>query len=128
MEYYKIPNKTTVTNHKNGYKSGGTAGLLYAEFGRDYGLFLGGDLPLVHIKSDVEHERKIVIIKDSFGNALAPYLAAHYSDVYVVDYRYFKGNIPTMMRELGIKELLYAHNTFAANSQSAVNYGNQMLK
>ena len=41
------------------------------------------------ITSDVKNGRKIAMIKDSYGNAFAPYLASHYEEVYVLDYRYF---------------------------------------
>lgn len=129
LEYYKIPNSYKVTIHKGKAQ---TAGDLYVSWSNNYGLFLGGDHPLTHIHADNGSGRKILMIKDSFGNALAPYLAAHYDDVYVVDYRYFKKSlgktVPQFMKENGVGEFLYAHNTFAMNSQAAVKLGRDMLK
>lgn len=125
LEYYKIPNNTQVTIHKGGKQS---TGALYVEWSNNYGLFLGGDHPLTHIHTDNNSGRKLLMIKDSFGNALAPYLAAHYDDIYVIDYRYFKKSIPKFMEQNNIGEFLYAHNTFAMNSQAAVKLGRGMLK
>jgi hypothetical protein len=88
---------------------------LYAEYARGasaYGVFLGGDYPLMRITSDVKNGRKIAMIKDSYGNAFAPYLASHYEEVYVLDYRYFNGNIKTLMQQEGIQELLFAFNSY----------------
>lgn len=123
LEYYKIPGDYEVKIFdKNGNNP--KAGRLYYEQTNGYGVFLGGDFPLMHIHNDSVPTRKILVVKDSFGNALSTYLPYHYSDVYVVDYRHFKGNLIKLMQDNAIKELLYAHNSFAANSKAAVNYGN----
>ncbi|MCK3655120.1 hypothetical protein A4G19_04895 [Pasteurellaceae bacterium Macca] len=127
LEYYKIPTKTTAVVYKDNSGKGIPA-TLYYEKTTGYGVFLGGDYALMHIQAENQSKRKILIIKDSFGNALSTYLPTHYSDVYIVDYRYFKQSIPELMRKHDIKELLYAHNTFAANSRAAVKYGKRMLK
>ncbi|MDO4223949.1 MAG: DHHW family protein [Acinetobacter sp.] len=127
LEYYKIPNPVTVTVYRKNLNKG-TVGTLYVDFSNDYGAFLGGDHALTHIKTSNQSQRKILMIKDSFGNALAPYLAAHYDEVFVVDYRYFKGSIPEFMKKHQIGEFLYAHNSFASNSNAAVKYGKAMLK
>ena len=52
------------------------------------------------------------MIKDSYGNAFVPYLASHYEEVFILDYRYFVGNIKTLLEDNGIQNLLFAHNTF----------------
>jgi hypothetical protein len=81
----------------------------------NYANFIGGDHPMVRIESGV-NEKKILVIKDSFGNAVAPFLALHYGTVYVMDYRYFDMNIRDFVRQNGISDILFLHNTFAANS------------
>jgi hypothetical protein len=88
---------------------------LYAEYARGvnaYGVFLGGDFPLMRVVSDVKNGKKIAVIKDSYGNAFVPYLAAHYEEVFILDYRYFVGNIKTLLEDNGIQNLLFAHNTY----------------
>lgn len=78
VEYYKIQQKTRAMIYSDS-SSRGKEGVLYAEFANNYGMFLGGDFALVHIRIENKNGKNILLIKDSFGNALAPYLAAHYS-------------------------------------------------
>ena len=114
VEYFKIPNRTEMTVF-NAAVRGGYTSQLYVESakgGNAYGVFLGGDAPLIRIRSDVNNNRKIVVIKDSYGNAFVPYLAAHYQEVYVIDYRSYKGNIKSLIRDQGIQDVVFAHNTF----------------
>lgn len=128
LEYYKIPGDYQVTIHTK-QNPKGMPGKLLVENIKGYSVFLGGDWPLTHIKNkQPNNNKKLLIVKDSFGNALSTYMGAHFSDVYVIDYRHFKGNIPELIQEKGITDFLYAHNTFAANSQSVVKYGTAMLK
>lgn len=125
LEYYKVPTEPTVTvftKQQTSFK-----GQLYSEKNNSYLVFLGGDFPLVHIQNNKVESRSLLVIKDSFGNALIPYLTSHYRDIYVVDYRYFKNSIPKLIKKYAIKELLYAHNTFAANSKAASKFGEIML-
>lgn len=114
VEYYKVPVQTSVRFYAAGSRQGQPT-QLYAEYARGagaYGVFLGGDYPMMKITSDVKNGRKIVVIKDSYGNAFAPYLASHYEEVYVLDYRHFNGNIKTLIQQEGIQELLFAHNSY----------------
>lgn len=114
VEYYKVPVNTTAKFYPAGSKQGQPT-QLYAEYARGggaYGVFLGGDYPMMKITSDVKNGRKIVVVKDSYGNALAPYFAAHYEEVYVLDYRHFNGSIKALIQQEGIQELLFAHNPY----------------
>ncbi|MFZ5828427.1 MAG: DHHW family protein [Bacillota bacterium] len=72
-----------------------------------YGLFLGGDVPLGRIRTEVKNGRKIAVIKDSYANAFIPYLVAHYEEVYVIDPRQFTQNIHAFIREESINEVLF---------------------
>ena len=55
-----------------------------------YSAFLGGNNPLVRITKKGEEDRPVMIlVKDSFGHALAPFLAVHY-DLILVDLRYYQ--------------------------------------
>lgn len=55
-----------------------------------YGCFIGGDNPLTVITNNsIEGDSSCVLIKDSYGNPFAVYLAQHYKTVYVLDYRYY---------------------------------------
>ena len=79
-------------------------------------MFLGGDLPLIRIDTGVKNGRKILMVKESFGNCFAPFLVNHYEQVYVVDQRYFQLGLVNFIQENGINELLFINNIFAANT------------
>ena len=56
-----------------------------------YSCFIGGDNPLTVFTTNVNNGKKLVIIKESFGNAFATWAVNNYSEVYVVDPRKFNG-------------------------------------
>lgn len=77
----------------------------------NYNCFIGGDNPIVHISGGVQNGRKLVIMKESFGNALATWAANNYEDVYVVDIRKFYDgsfDIATFRAITGFDDLLIA--------------------
>ena len=86
----------------------------------NYATFLGGDFPLVRIETDLHNARRILVIKDSFGNALCPFLTMHYEEVFVVDYRYFEKNLLTFIRNNRITDVMFLHNTFVTNTEFTV--------
>lgn len=85
--------------------------------GGSYLAFLGGDYPLIHITTNNRNGRKIMMVKDSYGNAFAPFLAMHYEEIFVVDYRSFDSNIVGFVKQNGITDLLFLHNVAIANTK-----------
>lgn len=57
-----------------------------------YSAFIGGDNPLSVFTTNVSGGKKIVILKESFGNAFATWAMNNYSEVYVIDVRQFNSN------------------------------------
>lgn len=76
-----------------------------------YGIFLGGDVPLGKIVTQVKNGKKILVIKDSYGNAFAPFLIPHYEEIYVVDPRHYKEGAVQLIRDQNIQEVLFINNT-----------------
>jgi len=81
-----------------------------------YSVFLQGDLPIVKMETQHKNGRKIVIVKESYGNAFAPFLVNNYEKVIVVDQRYYTGDFVGMLKAEGINELLFINNIFAAHT------------
>lgn len=81
-----------------------------------YSVFLQGDLPIVKMETQHKNGRKIAIVKESYGNAFAPYLINNYEKVIVVDQRYYTGDFIAMLKAEGINELLFINNIFAAHT------------
>lgn len=81
-----------------------------------YSVFLQGDLPIVKMETQHMNGRKIAVVKESYGNAFAPYLINNYEKVIVVDQRYYTGDFVKMLKAEGINELLFINNIFAAHT------------
>ena len=129
VEYFKIPNSTKAFYFNQGISNSKQTSLYaeYAKGGNSYGVFLGSDFPLMKIVSDFKNGRKILQIKDSYGNAFAPFLSAHFEEVYIVDYRYFEGNIKELVKKYGITDIIFSHNIYVINSSFTVFRETKML-
>lgn len=79
--------------------------------GNKYLIFVGGDQPYEEItNNDLTDGSSCVVVKESFGNALIPFLVNHYQNIYVVDYRYYEGNIADLAKEKGAKDVIMLNN------------------
>lgn len=81
-----------------------------------YSVFLQGDLPVCKMETQLKNGRKIAVVKESYGNAFAPFLINNYEKVIVVDSRYYSGDFIGMLKAEGINELLFLNNIFAAHT------------
>ncbi|OWY19105.1 hypothetical protein C7N43_31530 [Sphingobacteriales bacterium UPWRP_1] len=129
VEYFKTPVKTATIYFLSDTIPPKPASV-YAEYakGRNaYGVFLGSDYPLMKIVTDVKNGKRILVIKDSYGNAFTPYLTSHFEEVFVADYRYFWGNIKKFVSKNNITDILFAHNTYVINKEFTVKRETAML-
>ena len=97
------------------------SGMYAPDEGMGYSMVLWGDNPLVRITNhDDASGRKLLLVKDSYGNAIAPFLAANYSEVHVADFRSFPGKLPAYCQENGITDVLFFNNVMSANTYSQI--------
>ncbi len=87
-----------------------------ASMTNSYSIFLYGDYPLEKIVTENQNGRKIVVVKESYGNAFVPFLLSHYQEIYVVDQRYFQTSLIDLLEAEGVTDLLFLNNAFAANT------------
>ena len=85
-----------------------------------YSVFIWGDNPYMTIKTDVKNGKKILIVKESYGNAFVPYLAANYEEIYVVDFRYYTDGIISLVNNEGIDDVLFLNGIVSANNVTQV--------
>ena len=85
-----------------------------------YSTFMGGDAKTTKVTTSTGNDRKLLIIKDSFGNALPEFLFGSFSEVHIIDSRYFIHNVRDYVKENGITDLLFANNAFHAATESTV--------
>ena len=56
-----------------------------------YTAFVNGDQPLGHYITSIKNGKKLVIVKESFGDAFATWALNNYEEVFVLDPRYWNG-------------------------------------
>ena len=96
--------------------------------GGSYLVFIGGDFPLTHIITANKNGRKIFMIKDSYGNALAPFLTMHYEEIFVADYRSFNSNLIRFIIRENIDDLLFLHNIAVANNKYSASRESYLMR
>lgn len=84
--------------------------------GASYSMFMGGDAKVTKVETSGTPGRRLMIIKDSFGNALPPFLFGSFEQVHVIDHRYFIDNLEKYIRDNGITDLVMVNNIFNAYS------------
>ena len=88
--------------------------------GSKYSCFIGGDNPFTTIKNPQIHDgTTCVVIKESYGNAFVPWLVDHYENVYVVDYRYYNGNLTQFVKDNQVDDVIFVNNADALSESRA---------
>lgn len=86
-----------------GYENDGTAyekklyDKSYIDTNDMYRLYMGDDAPLVIIKTSVNNDRRLLVIKDSYADCFIPFLAQHYSEIAVVSPGYVENGLSSLI-------------------------------
>lgn len=83
-----------------------------------YAVFFGGNYPLLHITTMAGTGKKLLVFKDSYANSFVPFLIPYYSEIFMVDPRYYTDDVYSLISENGIDQILFLYNanTFAEDS------------
>ncbi len=129
VEYFYPLNSSKMTVYKDATLTGGYNRLLISDPAKvstglksaRYSIFLGGDSPLIHIVSDtVKNGRVLMISKESYGNALVPFLTDHFQEIYAIDPREFGGTDEPKMdlvqfcKDHNVTDFLFVNRAFSA--------------
>lgn len=86
-----------------------------------YSAFIGGDNSYTEINNpNVTDGSSVLVIKESFGNAMIPFLVENFENVYVVDYRYYKGTISELVDKNGIENVVFVNNISITSTQDRI--------
>jgi len=85
--------------------------------GAAYCTFMGSDTRITCVRTSTHNGRRLLILKDSFGNALPGYLFYSFEEIHVIDSRYFTKNMMEYVKTNGITDILFANNIFKAYSK-----------
>ncbi len=83
-----------------------------------YAYYLDGNHGLTEIETNCGTDKRIAVIKDSYAHSIVPFLANHYSKIYMIDLRYYNGDIFEYLYKSDIKDVLvlYNQNTFMTDT------------
>ena len=90
------------------------AGVLYdwskLEVKDKYSFFLGGNKPLAVVKGPNADGPRLLVIRDSYSDSLAPFLTADFSEVHLFDPRYNKTPVSQYVAENNIDQVLVLYS------------------
>lgn len=95
--------------------------------GMAYLTFMGTDQANVKVKTSTPGNRRLLIIKDSYGNAVPGNLFYSFNEVHVVDFRYFTHNLKQYVTDNGITDIAVCFNVFNAYSSGSAAKVKKML-
>jgi hypothetical protein len=103
-----------VDNYSKGADSAPVQSGLYAKDFLDkkdkYSYFMGGVTPLLHVKTENSSAPSLLIIRDSYTDSLLPFLTQNYSDIYVIDLRYFRNNAAEFAKDKQVDSVLILYS------------------
>jgi len=89
--------------------------------GTKYNAFIGGDNSYTVISNqETAGNASCIVVKESFGNALIPFLVAHYKTIHVIDYRYWDGDLAAFAKAKKAKDVFFINNISATRNESLV--------
>ena len=83
-----------------------------------YSMFLGGQQSLGVVRTPNADKPKLLIIRDSYTDSLVPFLTPHFSEIHLIDLRYYKLSIADYIQQNGIDQalVLYSVPNFVTDS------------
>ncbi len=81
-------------------------------------MFIGGDVPFIDIKTSVGNGKKVIVFKESYGNAFVPYLIDYFEEIIVIDMRQSTASVKGLISKYGITDAIIINNIQASSSSS----------
>ncbi len=89
--------------------------------GRDpYEVFTGGNHTQIKIRTNIDTDRRLLLVKDSYANAMLPFLVDNFSEINIVDLRYFTGSMKDIIHNNDVTDVLLMYNVNTFNLDSSI--------
>lgn len=87
-----------------------------------YSYFLDNNHPLIVVtNNNINTNKELIVIKDSFANSIVPFLINHYKKIHIIDPRYYKTSISKYILEnKAITDCLILYNINTIDSDLGV--------
>ena len=119
VEFWVEDARLDITSWRNGIPEPGSLyDRSYLEKKDKYSAFLGGNQPLCVIRNEnISDGGKLLLIRDSYADSLAPFLAQSFSEVHLLDLRYYRASAAQYAEENGIDVIcvLYSVQNFISD-------------
>lgn len=116
-----VPDGLSVENYLHGTAE---PGMLYDDSylsQKDkYAMFLGGNTPLLQIHTETGNAGSILLLRDSFADSLVPFLLPHFSEIHMIDLRYYKSSVLDYIAEHDIDQVLILYSAVNFTSDSNI--------
>ena len=102
--------------------------IVETDVANSYIMFISGDGNVVKVVTEQKNGRKLLVVKDSYGNAEIPFFTGSFEEVYVTDVRYFEGNLVNFIQDRGITDVLItmcSYSVVGANGDNIMTLINQ---
>ena len=83
-----------------------------------YTFFLGGNIPRAVVETGTENAPSLLILRDSYADSLVPFLTDAFSEIHLIDLRYYTGSVREYIAENAVDRvlLLYSTDNFCSDS------------
>ena len=113
--------KLKVTCYDRSFSNGYETNLIHEDFSVDNSyMMFGSDDSIIEVDTDVKNDRVLVIFKDSYGNALTPFLTQSFSKIYVCDDRFFDLNSIDFIKKVKATDVLFAFGIATSGSPDKI--------
>ena len=112
-EIFVYENEINTNIEEAVYDKETTKSIFNEEFltGKDkYSYFLNGNNSKAIIKTKVDNNKKLLVIKDSYAHIMSQFLCENYSEVHFLDPRYTNFDYKEYVQENGITDILFLYN------------------
>ena len=110
IEFWVEESGLTVTSWRDGTpKEAGLYDWDYLGKKDKYSAFLGGNQPLCVVKNP-EGKGKLLVIRDSYADSLAPFLALRFEEVHLLDPRYYRYSAAKYAEDKGLDAIAVVYS------------------
>lgn len=83
-----------------------------------YSMFMGGNCPMHVIETGNEDKPSLLILRDSYTDSLIPFLLDNFSEIHVLDLRYYRASLKAYMEQNNFDNVLvcYSVSNFCSDS------------
>ena len=107
----KDPITVTITDGAETIEQEGMFFYDHLEEDDKYPIYLDGNHPYTVIKNTAAtSDEKLLVVKDSFAHSLVPFLADHFSEIIMVDLRYYTAPVSELIKNEGIDRVLVLYS------------------